>query len=200
MSGSDPYALLGVSPGVDDAQLRAAYRHAVQLHHPDHNGGSVESARRFEAIQAAYAQVREQRAAGSSSARAGSSSARAGSSSGSSSPRAGSAGGRPSTTDPGLDARLAAMEQELAAARDAQERARRAAHEAADEAARATGDPRPSDEELGYVSTKDSFGAILSDAAAGLSDRGEPLNERVADLFEDLGARLRGDRPERRDR
>src|SRR5256885_11061052 len=51
----DPYATLGLSPSATDAELRAAYRRLVQLHHPDHNGGSAESARRFEAGQGAYA-------------------------------------------------------------------------------------------------------------------------------------------------
>ena len=36
-----------------DDELHAAYRHLVQLHHPDHNNGSPESARRFEAVQEA---------------------------------------------------------------------------------------------------------------------------------------------------
>src|SRR5690348_10210013 len=57
----DPYATLGVSPGVSDQELRSAYRRMVRLHHPDHNGGSVESARRFEAVQEAYTQIRELR-------------------------------------------------------------------------------------------------------------------------------------------
>ncbi|MGO9883725.1 MAG: J domain-containing protein, partial [Solirubrobacteraceae bacterium] len=59
---SDPYATLGVSPGASDAELRAAYRRLVQLHHPDHNGGSAESALRFEEVQNAYARVRQLRA------------------------------------------------------------------------------------------------------------------------------------------
>jgi DnaJ domain len=57
----DPYATLGVSPGVSDQELRSAYRRLVRLHHPDHNGGSVESARRFEAVQEAYTRIRELR-------------------------------------------------------------------------------------------------------------------------------------------
>ena len=157
---SDPYAVLGVTRRVSDAELRAAYRRAVQLHHPDHNGGSPESARRFEEVQEAYAAIRAQRG-----------------------------DGRPSTPAPDLDARLAAMEAELAAARDARENARRAARAAA-EAATAGAAParhdrpgRASDEELGYVTSEDSFGAIFADAAA--------------DVFDDLAARLRGERKRR---
>ena len=59
------------------------------------------------------------------------------------------------------------MESELARAREAQERARRAMRDAA---ARATGRPRATDEELGYVTTEDSLGSIFSDAAAGLAE------------------------------
>ncbi len=62
MPTSDPYRTLGVSSGVSDAELRAAYRRAVQRYHPDHNGGSTESARRFEEVQDAYATIREMRA------------------------------------------------------------------------------------------------------------------------------------------
>jgi curved DNA-binding protein CbpA len=43
-SAPDPYVTLGVARDAGDAELRAAYRRLVQLHHPDHNGGSVESA------------------------------------------------------------------------------------------------------------------------------------------------------------
>jgi curved DNA-binding protein CbpA len=161
----DPYAVLGVSPGVSDRELQAAYRRLVQLHHPDHNQGSVESARRFEEIQEAYARVRILRAG----ARANEVAA-----------------------DPAVEARLADLERELRDAQEARERARRAAAEAAARAA----PERPSDEELGYFTTEDSFGKILADARADLADRfadtrEEPAGERVADFLEELAAKLR---------
>ncbi len=185
MSGSsrrDPYSVLEVTAGVTDAELRAAYRRAVQREHPDHNGGSPDSERRFEEVQEAYAQIRAQRASGA-------------------------AGGGASTTAPGLDARLAAMEAELSAARDARERARSAARDAARGARDAArGSSRPSDEELGYVNSDDSIGSIFDDTVAGLSahlssrrqgdagNLGGAVTDKLADVFEDIGARLRGER------
>jgi len=59
------------------------------------------------------------------------------------------------------------MERDLREkARAARERAQRAAREAAAAAARSKRE-RPSDEELGYIKTDDSFGRILAD---GLDD------------------------------
>ena len=106
----DPYRTLGVSAGVSDDELRAAYRRAVLRFHPDHNGGSAESTRRFEEVQEAYARIRRLRER----------------------PRVQSA-----EPDPGVQARLAEMERELAAerrareaeAKRARERERRAAQE-----------------------------------------------------------------------
>src|SRR6478752_6573313 len=49
----DPYRVLEVSPGASSEELHDAYRRLVKLHHPDRNGGSEESARRFEEIQQA---------------------------------------------------------------------------------------------------------------------------------------------------
>src|SRR5436305_2877143 len=57
----DPYEVLGVPRSAADSEIRSAYRRLVKLHHPDHNGGSPESARRFEAVQEAYARIRELR-------------------------------------------------------------------------------------------------------------------------------------------
>src|SRR6185436_8765507 len=54
----DPYRVLGVSPGASAEELHSAYRRLVKLHHPDRNGGSEESARRFAEIQEAYDEVR----------------------------------------------------------------------------------------------------------------------------------------------
>jgi DnaJ-class molecular chaperone len=54
----DPYRVLGVSPGASAEELHDAYREMVKLHHPDRNGGSAESTRRFQEIQEAYDAVR----------------------------------------------------------------------------------------------------------------------------------------------
>ena len=59
----DPYQTLGITPGVSDEEVRKAYRRLVQKYHPDHNGGSEESERRFEEVQEAYAKIRELRKA-----------------------------------------------------------------------------------------------------------------------------------------
>lgn len=185
---SDPYAILGVSPRASEAEIRSAYRRAVQREHPDHNGGSAEAGRRFEAVQEAYALIRVQRArAGASSEARTGGSARP---SGSTRP----SGPRPAPADPDLESRLADLERELAAARDVRERARQAAREAE---ARVEGRPRPSDEELGYIRTEDSFGKILADAASGLLSeaREQHVPERLADLLDELGTKLPGQRP-----
>ncbi len=200
MSPTDPYAVLGIGPQATDAELRAAYRHAVQREHPDHNDGSAESARRFEAVQEAYALIRVQRT------RADPGAHQAPGPRGESGPPPG-----PAHADPGLDARLAELERQLAEARSARERIRRAAREAEVRAAArarrtsdASGGPgqrqaRPSDEELGYYRTEDSVGRIISDAAADLfaDVRRRDVPKRVADLIDELGAKLTGDPPER---
>ena len=59
----DPYRVLGVSPGASAEELHDAYREMVKLHHPDRNGGSAESTRRFQEIQQAYDEVRGRPAA-----------------------------------------------------------------------------------------------------------------------------------------
>jgi curved DNA-binding protein CbpA len=207
---SDPYQTLGVSPSASEVELRAAYRRLVQLHHPDHNHGSPESARRFEEVQDAYAEVRRLRAAGGAGARArtaGDAAAR---------PRrrperAATAGAGAGPADPDLEARLATMERELNAARDARERAVRQAREAQEQAlrdARASSHAgarpdRPTAEELGYYSTDDSFSKIIDDAAEELSERWSearrsPAAHRVSDLIDELATKLTGDPPRKR--
>jgi curved DNA-binding protein CbpA len=182
---SDPYTVLGVDPSASDTELRAAYRRLVKQHHPDHNNGSEESERRFEAVQDAYARVRALRAGGESGTRDTSG--------------RGPAGPRASASARGvddLDQRLAAMESELREARQARERAERARREAVraarEAAAAARGRPgsadartRPTDEELGYYSTDDSVSKILADAREALADR-----------FDDLADLLKGDEPD----
>jgi curved DNA-binding protein CbpA len=210
---SDPYKTLGVAPGASDDEIRKAYRRLVKEYHPDHNNGSEESERRFEEVQDAYAKIRELRSAAPGASTT-------------TPPRTGPRRSPPppprQTFDPDIEARAAALERELKDARLARERAREAARQAArraaaDAAARApAGDTnaaagdrpgRPSDEELGYVKTDDSFMKILADAREELSDRfseahGHPVVRRVSDLLDELDgltSKLTGDRhkPER---
>jgi hypothetical protein len=179
VSGSDPYKILEVSPGATDEQIRAAYRRLVQLHHPDHNAGSAESARRFEEVQEAYARIRRLRGSGTPAPE------------------------QPPPSSPDLEARLAAMEHELRQANEARKRAeqaRAAARRAAREAAEtAEGEQRPSDEELGYITTDDSLSKILADAREEFlghlpEAHDQPAGKRVADLLDELAAKLRGEK------
>jgi curved DNA-binding protein CbpA len=172
--------------------LRASYRRQVKRHHPDHNNGSHESALRFAAIQEAYARVKLLRASAAG-------------------PGAASSTGE---ADHSFDDRIAHMEQELRAARGQREKAMRDAEQARraarTAAAEAGGDgDRPSDEELGYISTNDSFTKILDDFADQVSSRfsevrdaaGErPARARphsVTDWLDELGSKLTGDHRDR---
>jgi curved DNA-binding protein CbpA len=193
----DPYRTLGIAASASDAELRVAYRRLVQLHHPDHNGGSPESARRFEEVQEAYAEARRRRQAGAGGARPRT--RRGGE------PQPSASSGSSAGPHPGLDARLAQMERELKAARDARDRAaaeaRRAQEQTLREVREMAGE-RGSDEELGYFSTDDSFSKIISDAASELSGRlsdarESPAGQRVSDLIDELAAKLTGDPPDR---
>jgi curved DNA-binding protein CbpA len=185
----DPYAVLGVSRGASEAEIRVAYRRAVQREHPDHNRGSPESARRFEAVQEAYALIRVQRERADVRREQTTSE-----------PADQTHSGAGSASHPDVEARLADLERELAAARGARERARRAAREA-EAQARAAPNPeskrpsRPSDEDLGYIRTDDSFSKIISDAASELFDeaREHRVPQRLSDLIDELGSKLTGD-------
>ncbi|MDE3134314.1 MAG: J domain-containing protein [Acidobacteriota bacterium] len=162
MSGAaiDPYAVLGVAPDVSDDELRRVYRTLVMRHHPDHNGGSAQSAARFAQIQSAYAAITERRIGAEPTPGASA-----------------SAGSR-------IDERIAALERELAAKRAAAAQAEAEAH------AEAQGDRRrPTPEELGQYTTDDSFTKIVDDAAAQLGERlrgseaGKQFARRLSDLF-----------------
>ena len=60
---------------------------------------------------------------------------------------------------------------------------------------------RPSDEELGYVHTDDTFGKVLADARQELSERlsearQQPIGKTVSELIDELAAKLSGGRPD----
>src|SRR3954471_23447803 len=99
----DPYRVLEVSPGASAEELHDAYRRLVKLHHPDRNGGSEESARRFAEVQEAYEEVRSR-------------------------PRPTR---RATEAAESVKDRMAKLERELREAQAARERARQAARDAA---------------------------------------------------------------------
>jgi hypothetical protein len=95
--------------------------------------------------------------------------------------------------------RLADMERRIKQAAAAREQALKDARAAAEEAL----GRRASDEELGYIKTDDSLGKILSDAREDFLGRIDEIRkapetkrtaERAANLFDDIGAMLRGER------
>ncbi len=157
MAVRDPYHVLGLRSDASSEELHDAYRRMVKLHHPDHNGGSDESTRRFQEIQEAYDQARAVHAQRRTAP-------------------------PPSARDASVASRMADLERELREAHALREQARRAAREAA---------AGPTEEELGHVSTDDSFGKILGDireeVSSKLSDaRRHPAVRRVSDLIDGL--------------
>jgi len=182
----DPYAVLGVTPDISDIELRRVYRGLVKRHHPDHNGGSAESATRFAQIQNAYAAIAQRRR--------GSGPAPAAEQSSTSQTRPG---------DPDIESRIASMEREMAAMREAEEQHAReqarlvreqaekiaAARRAQANQALKDQRLRPTPEELGYYSTDDSFTKIIDDATEQFgerlrkSDAKKQFTRRLSDLF-----------------
>ncbi|VUZ85717.1 chaperone protein dnaJ, heat shock protein (Hsp40), co-chaperone with dnaK [Candidatus Methylomirabilis lanthanidiphila] len=54
-NGKDYYAILGVSPGTSEEELKKAYRRLALQHHPDKNPGDPRAEERFKEISEAYA-------------------------------------------------------------------------------------------------------------------------------------------------
>ena len=55
---SDPYKVLGLSPGASDEEVKAAYRKLAKKYHPDLNPGNERAAARMNEINAAYEQIK----------------------------------------------------------------------------------------------------------------------------------------------
>jgi curved DNA-binding protein CbpA len=190
----DPYAVLGVAHDVSDIELRRVYRGLVKRYHPDHNGGSAESAARFAQIQNAYDQIAHHRAAPQPGQQAhGATGAAASGATAFAEPHDGS-------PDAGIEDRIASLEREMAAIREAERRrveeqarvARERVRQASARAAATGSDQagrRPTQEELGYYTTDDSFTKIIDDAAGQFtervrkSDAKRQFSRRLSDLF-----------------
>ncbi len=54
----DPYKVLGVSSDASDEDIKRAYRRLAKKYHPDLNPGDQEAARRMQAVNAAYEQIK----------------------------------------------------------------------------------------------------------------------------------------------
>ncbi len=54
----DPYQVLGVSPNASDEEVKQAYRRLAKKYHPDRNPGDAEAAKKMQAINAAYEQIK----------------------------------------------------------------------------------------------------------------------------------------------
>ena len=59
---SDPYKVLGLSPGAIDEEVKAAYRKLAKKYHPDLNPGNQRAADRMNEINAAYDQIKNPQA------------------------------------------------------------------------------------------------------------------------------------------
>lgn len=60
----DPYKVLGVSPDATDEQIKQAYRRLAKKYHPDVNPGDAEAAKKMQAVNAAYEQIKNPQKAG----------------------------------------------------------------------------------------------------------------------------------------
>lgn len=54
----DPYAVLGLSPGASDEEVKKAYRALAKKYHPDMNPGDAHAAEMMNRINAAYDQIK----------------------------------------------------------------------------------------------------------------------------------------------
>ncbi len=196
----DPYAVLGVSHDVSDIELRRVYRGLVKRYHPDHNGGSAESATRFAQIQNAYDEIAHHRATPPQGAQKGYGATGNTGGTRTTGGKQAAADAQHAASEPGIEDRIATLEREMAAIREAErrraeEQARVAREQVRQAAARGAAagsnqaQQRPTPEELGYYTTDDSFTKIIDDAAGQFSERvrksdaKKQFSRRLSDLF-----------------
>ncbi|WP_217924654.1 DnaJ C-terminal domain-containing protein [Miltoncostaea oceani] len=59
MTGADPYAILQVPVGTDDATIKKSYRRLAREFHPDHNPGDETAVARFREVAAAFELIKD---------------------------------------------------------------------------------------------------------------------------------------------
>jgi molecular chaperone DnaJ len=60
----DPYLTLGIRPGASDEELTQAYRRLAKKYHPDINPGNKAAELKMREVNAAYEQIKKQKAGG----------------------------------------------------------------------------------------------------------------------------------------
>ena len=65
---TDPYSVLGITPGADDETIKKAYRQKCKQYHPDLHPDDPSAEEHFKEVQAAYSEIMRIKQGGSSSA------------------------------------------------------------------------------------------------------------------------------------
>ena len=61
---TDPYSVLGISPGADDETLKKAYRQKCKQYHPDLHPDDPDAEEHFKEVQAAYSEIMRRKQGG----------------------------------------------------------------------------------------------------------------------------------------
>ena len=54
---TDPYSVLGITPGADDETIKKAYRQKCKQYHPDLHPDDPSAEEHFKEVQAAYSEI-----------------------------------------------------------------------------------------------------------------------------------------------
>ena len=54
---TDPYSVLGITPGADDETIKKAYRQKCKQYHPDLHPNDPTAEEHFKEVQAAYSEI-----------------------------------------------------------------------------------------------------------------------------------------------
>src|SRR5699024_11034821 len=61
---TDPYSVLGISPGADDETIKKAYRQKCKQYHPDLHPNDPSAEEKFKEVQAAYSEIMRRKQGG----------------------------------------------------------------------------------------------------------------------------------------
>ena len=74
---TDPYSVLGITPGADDETIKKAYRQKCKQYHPDLHPDDPSAEEHFKEVQAAYSEIMRIKQGAARTARAGNPAVRA---------------------------------------------------------------------------------------------------------------------------